>query len=103
MSKKIQLTLSPEIEEALAKIMKEDLQTNRAGYIVALIGAEAKRRTKKPMGRPKNTAEDVEEEADYTDDMPKNIPHFGRMIGKREKADIDERDAELKQFTQAQG
>jgi len=105
MSKRILITLNDEQQETLAKLMKEDVQSNRAGYIVNLIGAEARRRVKKPAGRPKSSeeVEEVEEEKDYTNDLPKNIPHFGRMIGKQELADIEERHESIKPFTQPQG
>jgi len=76
--------------------MAEDVASNRSAFIAMLIGNEYKRReaekNKHKGGRPR--AEDVEvipaeDLTDYSDDVPKNIPHFGRMIGKREYQDIE--------------
>ncbi len=99
MSKKILVTLSDDLVTALADLMHEDTQSNRSAYIGFLIGSEKTRRNKKnPVGRPrKNEQEDeYEEEPDYTHDLPKTIPHYGRMIGQRELSDILERQKLLK-------
>lgn len=101
MSKKILVTFSDEQAAAFEALMAEDLSTNKSAYVAALVGAEVKRRaaaTKRTVGRPrKSEAVDASDEgSDYTDDLPKNIPHFGRMIGARELADIEEAQAEFK-------
>ena len=99
MSKKIQVILSEDQQAGLNTIMREDLQSNVSAYIGLLIGQEVARRNKKnPVGRPrKNEPEDeYEEEPDYTHDLPKTIPHYGRMIGQRELADILEQQKLLK-------
>ena len=88
------MTLSDEQGEALAKLMKDDLQTNRTAFIAGLIGAEVQRRrderNKRGVGRPRKGVDEGGDEVDYSDDLPKDILHFGRMIGKRELADIEE-------------
>ncbi len=94
---KILLTLSTEQEKALSELMTEDLATNRSAFIAALIGSEAKHRKvereKRLPGRPRadeyGPVEPAEDMPDYSDDQPKNIPHFGRMIGRREYQDIE--------------
>ncbi len=104
-TKRFLITLNDEQQAVLAQLMREDTASKRATYVVSLIGAEARRRVKKPAGRPKAATEEeeVEEEKDYSQDMPKNIPHFGRMIGKIELADIEERQDSIKHLTQPQG
>ncbi len=91
-SKKILVTLSDDLATVLGDLMREDTQNNRSAYIGFLIGQEKTRRNKK-VGRPRKDGEDTEDdfEPDYTDDLPKNIPHFNRRIGAREYADIQER------------
>lgn len=96
---KFLLTFSDEQTQGLDTLMRDDLQTNRTAYVAGLIGAELKRRAeareavknKKPVGRPRKDADEseYEETPDYSHDMPKDIPHFGRMIGKRELQDIE--------------
>ncbi len=94
---KFLVTLNDEQDNALEKLMSEDLATNRTAYLAMLIGAEAKRReevrNKRPVGRPRKedaraSEDEYESEPDYSQDKPKNILHFGRMIGKREFDDI---------------
>ncbi len=95
---KMMVSFSEQQNEALQGLMKEDMvdSADRSAFIALLIGAEVKRRAeardKRGVGRPRKSEEgggiDSEPEVDYTDDIPKNIPFFGRMIGKREYADI---------------
>ncbi len=96
---KILISLSEEQDKALDELMSEDIATNRSAYIASLIGDEMKRRKveneKRGVGRPRDSERDgpvipAEDMPDYSDDQPKNIPHFGRMIGKREYQDIEE-------------
>ncbi len=104
MSKKILVTFTDEQAQGLDTLMLEDLQSNTTAYLVGLIGAELKRRAeakallaaKRPVGRPRKDEEEYETEPDYSHDKPKNIPHFGRMIGPRELRDIE---AAQKEFT----
>ena len=96
------VTLSDEAGEALSALMREDLQRNRTAYLAGLIGAEKKRREKKPVGRPRKVddeTEEVEEVIDYSDDLPK-APYFGEMIGPREYADRER--AKLEALAEAQ-
>ena len=90
--KKILITLSDKQNEALEVLMAQDLATNRTAFFASLIGAEAQRRkeagSKRKPGRPRNDEE--ADPFDYSDDLPKNIPHFGEMIGPREYADKEE-------------
>lgn len=48
---------------------------------------------KRPAGRPRKEDEAPEDlyEPDYSDDLPKTINHYGKLIGKQEMADIEER------------
>ncbi len=78
--------------------MSQDLASNKSAFIGMLIGAEAYRRAsmplKRPVGRPRKDAsesggDEYEDTPDYSHDTPKTIPHFGRMIGPRELADIE--------------
>ncbi len=101
---RILITLSPEQTDALASLMSQDLASNKSAFIGMLIGAEAYRRAsqslKRPVGRPKKEerhddmyredGNDYEDTPDYSHDTPKNIPHFGRMIGPRELADLED-------------
>ncbi len=88
------ISLSEEQNDALKSLMKADIvdDSDTSMYVGLLIGAEVRRRAdKRPVGRPRNEEGggiDSEPAIDYTDDVPKNIPHFGRMVGKREYADI---------------
>lgn len=81
---------------ALDEIMREDMQLSRSAYIARLVSDEKRRRDeakapKRGVGRPRKDENDSEDdEPDYTNDMPKNILHFGRMIGPRELNDIAE-------------
>jgi len=84
--------------EGLKEMMNEDMgNDNVSAFFVHLLSEEKKRReelkSKRNPGRPKKEAEVYEEytEPDYSDDLPKNILHYGNMIGKREMADIEER------------
>ncbi len=95
---KILLTLTDEQSKALEQLMAEDVASNRSAFIAALIGSEAKHRKlereKRSAGRPRSEDMDApapaEDMHDYTHDQPKNIPHFGRMIGRQEYQDIEE-------------
>ncbi len=96
MTHRLLISLSDEQMTILDALMGEDAANNRSAYLAALIAGERKRREaereKRSAGRPRNSEkggidEDVEK-VDYTDDIPKNIPYFGKMIGKREYADI---------------
>ncbi len=91
---KVFISLSEEQVKALEELMVEDVASNTSAYIASLIGAEAKRRKaereKHLIGRKREESEEpAEDMEDYSDDLPKSIPHFGRMIGKREYQDIE--------------
>ncbi len=114
MSKKILITLSDAQAAALDALMRQDLADNRTAFIVSLIGAEVQRRQeqhasgfKRPVGRPRKgvdpssssqeaASDEYELEPDYSHDLPKDIPHFGRMIGRRELADIESASRDFK-------
>ncbi len=93
---KILLTLSDDQVALLDALMAEDTAHNRSAWVALLISGESKRRKfereKRGAGRPPKGSEPVEpaeDVPDYSDDEPKNIPHFGRMIGRREYQDIE--------------
>lgn len=90
--------------QVFKELMEEDLMDNQSIFIVRLIAEEKKRRdeikNKRGRGRPQKEAEEEApeyEEPDYSDDVPKTIMHYGRMIGKREMADIEARTREHNQ------
>ena len=88
MSKKVLISLTNLQGRALAEMMAADLANNRSAFIAALIGREYKKRAdedRKP-GRPP-----IKKVDDYSDDLPKTIPHFGKMIGARELADFEDK------------
>lgn len=107
MTKRYMVTLSSEQDAALAGLMSQDLANNRSGYLGMLIGAEVIRRkeaVRRPVGRPRKGEgasghtedSDYEDSPDYSHDTPKNIPHFGRMIGARELRDIEASSSDFK-------
>lgn len=94
-----QIALNEPQNDKLIKMMDEDLQTDVSAYFGMILANEWKQReaekARRPVGRPrKEDDEENEEEEDpeikYADDLPKNIMHFGRMIGQREYDDIAE-------------
>ncbi len=93
---KMVVFFSEEQARALESLMSADMveKSDRSTYMALLVGAEFRRREgKRAVGRPRNSDKgeiDDVEAIDYTEDIPKNIPYFGRMIGKREYADIQE-------------
>lgn len=103
MSKKInkvarwQVSVNAEQKKILEEMMKEDLQTEVSDFYNFCLVQEYKKRKvekeKRPQGRPKGSTKDSmeddseEDPFDYTDDLPKNIPYYGQMIGKREYDD----------------
>ena len=87
MSKKVLITLTILQDKALKEMMAADLANNRTAFITSLIGKEYKRRADEDRrpGRPPIPKKDL----DYSDDLPKTIPHFGKMIGPRELEDFE--------------
>ncbi len=87
------LTLSDDQMQLLDALMVEDVAHNRSAYVGLLISGEFNRRkAKRGPGRPLKGSEPIEladDMPDYSNDVPKNIPHFGRMIGKQEYQDIE--------------
>lgn len=82
----------------LDKMMTEDMGSdNKSAFMVKLLAEESKRREeakqKRGRGRPQKDEEAPDElyEPDYSDDLPKTINHYGKLIGKQEMADIEER------------
>lgn len=97
-------TLSDEQMEKLEMLKTEFAIDNLSAFLSRLIVEEARRveieKAKRGPGRPRKEVEEEEDifklDQDYTDDLPKNIAFFGRMIGKREYEDINERQKFLK-------
>ncbi len=109
MSKKILISLTDEQADAMDKLMDRALVSNKSAFIASLIGRAWQEHladvTRRPPGRPRKVAgpsdDDTDADAyedapDYAHDMPKNIMHFGRMIGPRELADIERVSGEFK-------
>lgn len=88
-----------EIQSAgLKKMMSDDMGSdNTSAFMVRLLSEEAKRReeskNKRGRGRPQKDEEAPDElyEPDYSDDLPKTINYYGRLIGKQEMEDIEEK------------
>lgn len=96
-SKRIFLTIKSEQAKMLENMMNESHIDNAMIFFSILIAEEYKRReeakTRRPVGRPRKDDEEEEEEEEdhdkkYADDLPKNILHYGQMIGQREYDDI---------------
>lgn len=89
--------LNYEKDEVLKKLMKEKKEDNISSLIGnALVELDEYRMAdkKKGVGRPPKNEEDIQNELyepDYSDDLPKTINHYGKLIGKQEMADIEER------------
>ena len=103
------ITLSDEQDAALTAIMTRELASSRSAYIAGLIGREYQAMradvNRKPVGRPRKVvapsdgavdSDEYEDTPDYSHDTPKNIMHFGRMIGPRELADIQKSSGDFK-------
>ncbi len=76
--------LNPMQEQALKKLMTEDMQTNVSAYFASMIVEITKRRaeeTKRPVGRPKKDDEEDDEEMVLHPDQI-SIGNKGRMITK---------------------
>ncbi len=94
---KLFITLQDDHMHALESLMAEDMAHSKSAYFGTLIASEVKRRKadkeKRGPGRPaggvSTPVEPAEDMPDYSDDQPKNIPHFGRMIGQQEYKDIE--------------
>jgi hypothetical protein len=95
--RRITLSLNERQYNDLKKLMEEANQTNYTTYGVYLIMQEVQRieeiKSKRGRGRPQKNDEAPDElyEPDYSDDLPKTINHYGKLIGKQEMADIEER------------
>jgi hypothetical protein len=85
-----QVALNEPQNNMLSEMMKEDAQTDVSAFFGIILVNEYKIRqvekNKKPVGRPKKEEEeDIEEvEPDFTDDLPKNKPYYGKMVGAKE-------------------
>lgn len=98
------ITINKAHDFMLQEMMLEDGQESFSFFIGSLIASEYKKRKqekeKKPVGRPKKAgdneeSEEVEDEPDFTDDLPKNKPYYGRMIGARELHYLENREIEM--------
>ncbi len=103
MSKRYFFTLSEAQNELFESYLKDGPFPDATAFITAMLADEKKRReaeaSRRGVGRPRNDELDIPDGEDigidYTDDVPKNIPHFGRMIGQKEYADIQKRALEF--------
>lgn len=75
----------------MSDMMTEDGTESISYFLGTLISDRYKERheakNKRKQGRPRKNEEDDTDEEDYADDLPKNIPYYGTMIGKREYDD----------------
>jgi hypothetical protein len=85
---RVLLILPPQASTALRAMMAQDMQHNKTGFITTLIAQEFRRRKldKNAAGILDGDSDDAPK--DYTNDLPKNRPYFGRMVGQQEYEDL---------------
>lgn len=94
---RITVYLNDKQTKILKELTDEDVEENMSYFMARLLVDEKKRRDaekqKRGRGRPQKDEEAPDElyEPDYSDDLPKTINHYGKLIGKQEMADIEER------------
>lgn len=88
-----QIGLNELQKKMLTEMMHEDALTEVGVFFCNILANEYKNRqlikTKRAPGRPRKDDSDDDEDFDdlYKDDLPKNIPYYGKMIGKKEYED----------------
>lgn len=83
--KRIVLILPEQPAQALAALMRAKMQHNATGYLISLIADEYRRMK---LDKSTTNPDQEDEQKDYTNDTPKNMPYFGRMVGPKEYQDL---------------
>lgn len=93
-----QVSINELQKKMLEEMMLEDAQTDVSNFLGFCLVNEYKKRqeekNRRPVGRPRKDEEQediqFDAEPDWSDDLPKNITHYGQKIGAKQMAYIEE-------------